>query len=106
MVAQTSSFFTEDFPGTNIRKTDRTFVLELIDPDNKVNKAKVDTRLIDGNNHLHAVKQFENPLWYLKLEHGMLPEALKSSFTSFTALRNFVEQYYVKRGVKVTEVLD
>lgn len=105
MVAQTSSFFTEDLP-TNMRKSDRVFILELIDPNDKANKAKVDTRLIDGNNHLHAVKQFETPLWYLKLERGMLPDALKSSFTSFTALQKFVEQYYIKRGVKVTEILD
>lgn len=71
-----------------------------------VTKSSVDTRLVDGNNHLHAVKNPQLPMWSMKLEKGTLPDGLKSSYTSFEGLRKHVEQYFAKRGVKVTEILD
>jgi hypothetical protein len=103
MVAQTANYFLEDMP-SNLRNTSRTFVLEVIDPTRA--KSSIDTRLISGNNHLKAIKDPQMSLWSLHMEKGTIPEAFKSSFTSFNAAKNFVEQYYIKRGVKVTEILD
>jgi len=104
MVALTKYTFSEDIEPSNHRKSDRVFVLEKIDPNEK--NWRIDTRLIDGKNRLHAVKDFQLPLWNLKLDNGQLPEQLNSSFTSFTAAKKTVEAYFNKRGVKVTEVLD
>lgn len=104
MAAQTvRNYFAQDIEPTNHRSLDRIFVLEAT---GKLEDGKVDTRLVNGNNKLHAVRDPQMPIWRLKLDQGTLPEAFKSSFTSFTALRKHVEQYYIKRGVKVTEVLD
>lgn len=104
MVAQTSrNYFTADIEPTNHRSLDRVFVLEL---DEGVVKSSVDTRLINGNNRLHAIRHPQLSSWSFKLDHGMLPEGLKCSFTSFSAARKFIESFYIKRGVKVTEVLD
>lgn len=97
------NYFLEDFERTNYRKSDRVFVLETTP---NFIKSKVDTRLVDGNNRLHAVKNPQISMWSLKLDHGELPESLKSSFTSFTSAQRHVEQYFIKRGVKVTEILD
>lgn len=93
----------EDMEPTNHRSSDRIFVLELVEG---CDKSKVDTRLVDGNNHLHAIKDKQLPMWSLKMEHGKLPDPLKSFFTSFAACKKHVEQYFIKRGVKVTEVID
>lgn len=104
MVAQASrNYFSENVEPTNHRSLDRIFVLELGEG---VIKANVDTRLINGNNHLHAIRHPQLSSWSFKLDHGMLPEGLKCSFTSFAAARKFIESFYIKRGVKVTEVLD
>jgi len=103
MVVRTASnYFMEEMP-TNLRSLERTFVLELMEG---VKKYQVDTRLVDGNNHLSAIKNPQLPMWALKLEKGTLPEGLKSCFTSFEALRKHVELYFLKRGVKVTEIID
>lgn len=93
----------EDIEPNNHRKSDRKFVLEAME---NADKTKLDTRLVNGNNHLHAIKNPTMSMWSLKMEHGTLPEPLKSSFTSFEAARKHVEQYYLKRGVKVTEIID
>lgn len=97
------NYFLEDFEPTNHRKSDRMFVLEAME---NADKTKLDTRLVNGNNHLHAIKNPTMSMWSLKMEHGILPEALKSNFTSFAAAQRHVEQYYLKRGVKVTEIID
>lgn len=104
MVAQTFKHtYVDESEPSNHRKSDRIFVLERI---SSAPNWKIDTRLTDGKNCLHAVKDFQLPLWTLQLDHGELPVPLKSSFTSFAAVRKHVEQYFLKRGVKVTEVID
>lgn len=104
MVAQISrNYFTDDVTPTNHRSSDRIFVLEGIPG---ADKKLLDTRLTRGENHLHAVKDPQMSFWSFKLDHGMLPESLKCTFTSFNAAKKFVESYYVKRGVRITEVLD
>lgn len=104
MAAQISrNYFAQDIEPTNHRSLDRIFVLEML-PD--VDKSKLDTRMVDGDNRLHAVRDPQLSMWSLKLEHGKLPEPLKSSFTSFAAAHKHVQLYYAKRGVKVTEVID
>lgn len=105
MVAQIrkDNYFLEDFESTNLRKVDRVFVLELT-PD--YDKAKVDTRLADGTNKLHVVKDPQMSMWSFKLDHGKLPDPLKSAFTSFSSARKHAEQYFIKRGVKVIQVID
>ncbi len=104
MVALThKGYFSQDVEPTNHRSLDRVFVLEFLP---NAAKAKIDTRLLDGNNRLHAIKDKQLSIWSFKLDHGQLPEAFKSSYTSFNNARKHVEQYFIKRGVKVTEILD
>jgi hypothetical protein len=104
MVAQIrKNYFTEDIAPTNHRSSDRIFVLEML---SSAERSKIDTRLVDGNNRIHAVKNPQLPMWHLKLDKGTLPDALQSNFTSFAAAQKCVEQYFLRRGVKVTEVID
>lgn len=63
----------------------------------------VDSRLFKGGNKLHALRDDNGNLWRLKYEQGDLPGALKQRFTSFPKLLQFVENYFERRGLRVTK---
>lgn len=89
------------------RSDDRVFLLTAID--NKAplrNTGVTDPRLFTGENKIHAKKDPETCLWFLKYEIGHVPEQLKCKFTTFTAARKFTEAYYSTRNLKITEILD
>ena len=89
------------------RSDDRVFVLSAIDGKNIKNATGItDNRLFTGENKIHAKKNPETCLWYLKYEIGSVPEVLKCQFTTFTAAKRFTEAYYAPRNLKIVEVID
>lgn len=55
------------------------------------------------NNKLHAVQ--DAGMWYLRFEDGVLPEALKQRFTSFSMLMKYLTTYFDMRGIDISEVI-
>lgn len=96
----------QDRHAPNMRKDDRIIVLAPIEGKKVVSSTGlVDTRLFNGDNKLHAVLGV-NGLWSCRYEQGSVPGALKQSFTKFSELLRYVEQYFLKRNIKVVEVQD
>ena len=92
---------------SNIKKADRTLVLEVIDGTlPKSSTGLVDSRLFSGENNLHAVMDPQTMLWSLRYEHGGVPTKFKQTFTSFPKLKKFVDDYLILRNIRIKEVLD
>lgn len=94
--------------GTKNRSSDRVLVLKVID-----NKAPltsmglVDKRLFSGDNKLHGIAEPQTGHWYFKYDDGALPPALRDQkFTSFKALLTHAKEYFKKRNIEITEVID
>jgi hypothetical protein len=86
---------------------DRVLNLELIEGEKSKNSmGLVDTRLFKGGNRLHALKNPVTNLWGFKYEAGMLPEPLKQNFTTFTKAKDFAENYFKARGLRISGVED
>ena len=45
----------------------------------------------------------ETCLWSFKYEKGIVPPALKGTFTGFRALKKHADAYFETRNIKVTE---
>lgn len=90
-----------------LRANDRVFVLEEI-PNYKPLKTTgmLDPKIFKGGNALHAVKSDEDQLWFLKYEKGYVPGELQQRFTKFSVLKDFVENYFLKRGFRIKEVIE
>lgn len=92
---------------TNVRSSDRKILLQPIEGKEAKNTAgTVDPRLFKGDNCLHAKVDPETMLWSLNFDSGLVPGAFKQQFTSFAKALACVEQYYAKRNVRVTQVID
>lgn len=96
---------------SKMRAPDRVLMLELIDGKKPMSSTGlVDPRLFkDGEeaNRLHAVMDQETCLWSFKYEKGAVPPALKDmKFTGFKKAKQFAEDYFLKRNIKITEVKD
>ena len=92
---------------TKMRTKDRIFKLGIID--NKLPKnstGMVDTRLFSGENNLHAKMDPETCFWSLQYDSGALPQSLKVNFTSFPALKKYVEDYFRTRNIEIKEIQD
>lgn len=97
----------QDLVAQRNSSTDRILVLEVMDGQKaKSSTGMTDPGLFSGENKLHAIKDSQTCLWYLKYERGVLPPAFKQQFTGFKALLKFVEDYYRKRNIIVKEVID
>ena len=91
----------------NLRKNDRILVLEKMEGvDTKSSTGLVDTRLFNGNNKLHCSFDEQTQLWGFSFEKGGLAEEMKQRFTSFPKAHDFAKNYFAKRGIKVTSVVD
>jgi len=66
----------------------------------------VDSRLFKGGNTLHAIRDSMTSLWRLKYGDGILPNPLKQTFTGFSSLMNFTNDYLHRRGLEIVEVVD
>lgn len=69
-------------------------------------KGMVDNRLFTGENELHAMMDPEYGHWYVQYKSGIIPSVFQQRWTSFTKLYDFVVQYYKRRNVDVTEIID
>ena len=87
---------------------DRKLILEKLDPDKSIRSSTglIDNRLVTGEHNLRAVRDPRNSLWRLRYTNGILPKPLKQTFTSFSALMRFTEDYFKKRNVKIAQVVD
>ncbi len=65
----------------------------------------VDKRLFQGENKLHSIID-ETGLWHMQYDKGIVPAALQQRFTSFGKLFKYAEDYFKKRNVKITEIID
>jgi hypothetical protein len=89
------------------RSYDRILVLKQIEGQKvKGSTGLTDPRLFTGENKLHAIRNHQTCLWYFKYEMGLLPEPLKTQFTSFGKLLQHAKTYFSKRGLEIVEVID
>lgn len=94
-------------PESKMKSPDRVLVLSVMEGKKPISTTgAADPRLFTGENKLHAIMDSATCLWRFKYDMGTVPEILKCSFTSFTALKKFAEQYYNKRNIEITEVKD
>jgi len=90
---------------TNLRTDDRILVIAPIEGvKTKNSTGLVDTKLFTGGNKLHAIKDPQSYIWYMRYENGVLPTPLKQRFTSFSNLLKFARIYFMKRGLEITRV--
>jgi hypothetical protein len=92
----------------NTYAADRVFNLKLIDGKTAVGSTgQLDPTLFkDGGNKLHGLMDGETCLWYFKYEKGALPPALRDqTFTSFSKLQKYAEDYFRTRNVEISEVV-
>lgn len=66
----------------------------------------IDNRLFTGGNRLHAIMDPQTTFWRVQYDAGLPPSPLRQQFTSFSRLLSFVEDYYKKRNIKITKVID
>jgi len=69
-------------------------------------KGMVDKRLFSGENSLYAVMEPQTSLWSLKYEHGQVPTALQSNWTTFQGAYKEAKIYFNNRNVEITEIVD
>lgn len=95
-------------PEGNLRSSDRILKLEVMDGKKPLSSlGNVDTRLFTEGQNLHLKMEPETCLWYFQYsQNGLLPEALKGKFTSAKAGVKHAEDYYVKRNVRITKIVD
>lgn len=95
---------------SKMRLPDRIFKLEIIDGKKPMTSTGlVDPRLFktgEDANRLHAVMDLNTCLWSFKYEKGAIPPALQGQYTGFRQLRQFAENYFAARNIKITEVYD
>ncbi len=89
------------------RKEDRAIVLEAIPGKTKLSTTGlVDQRLFNGEANLHIVMDSQTTLWSFKYDRGILPEPLRNKFTSFSTAKKFAEEYFGRRNLQITKVID
>lgn len=99
-------YFSVTTPTKNVGD-DRILSLELIDGKAPLSSTGlIDKRLFRGENKLHAIKDTQTCLWYMKYDDGLIPEPLRQRFTTFSRLFKTAEDYFTKRNVKITEIID
>ena len=86
---------------------DRVLVLKPIEGKDTLNtKGMVDKRLFTRENNLHAVMDPEYGHWRVEYDSGIIPPAFQQRWTSFSKLYNFVTEYYKRRNVQITEIIE
>lgn len=95
---------------TNLTKnnsTDRVLTLKPVEGKTVTDTSgKIDQRLFNGENRLHAIRDAEYGLWTLQLEHGSLSQALNQKWTSFPKLFEAAKAYFLKRNVEISEIIE
>lgn len=90
-----------------LKKDDRILEVKTIDGKLPLSSiGKVDKRIFQGGNKLHA---FYHPLtgfWKLRYEVGELPQGLQNQWLSFEQLVTDTDRYLRKRNLYIEQVLD
>lgn len=90
-----------------MRSYDRIILLEPMEGKEVISSTgKVDPRLFNGGNRLHAVYNVNTGLWDLKVENGSIAGGLQGSFSEFETLLNYVTSYFNRRNINVIGVQD
>lgn len=90
-----------------LRKTDIVLKLKPIDGSPRSVIGITDRSLFTGSNNLHAIMNTETCLWRLAYDNGTLPTGLRGhTFTGFHPLMKHVGEYFKKRNVEISEVID
>lgn len=86
---------------------DRTLVLKPMEGKKPLNSlGTADPRLFNGENTVHAVMDPQTTLWSVKYLKGLPPPKLRNKYTSFSKLKNSVEDYFRTRNVEIVDVKD
>ena len=87
------------------KKSDRIVILKPMDG-KKVQSTSglADPRLFTGENELHIYR--DQRLWKIRYKMGGVAEPLKQSFTTFDQTLAVVKQYFLRRNIEVTGVID
>ena len=103
-----SDSITAEPPVGNMKSTDRVLKLAVIDGKAaKSSTGLVDTRIFTGKQDLHVKMDISSNLWSFQYSNnGLLPDALKGQFTSFSKAYDFAEGYFKRRNIEITEVID
>ena len=88
---------------TKMLGNDRILKLKQRNPDSKEGPGLIGREVFTGANNLHAVYDDSQQLWYLKLERGAVPEALRQRFTSFSQLYKVCQTYFENKDIDVYE---
>lgn len=92
---------------TKMRSPDRVLMLRPAEGKTALSsKGMLDNRLFKGENKLHAIMDTQTCLWSLKYEIGGLEAPLKQQWTSFNQLMKYLREYFNRRNVEITEVVD
>lgn len=98
-------FSLEEINSDRMHSDDRILVLEVIDGKKPLSSiGMVDPRLFKGGNKLHAIRDPNDNLWYVRYEAGGLQEPLKQKWTRFSLLLAFCRDYFEKRNLTIKEV--
>lgn len=90
-----------------MRSYDRVILLKPMEGKEVISSTgKVDPRLFNGGNKLHAVYNVNTGLWDLKVENGSIAGGLQGSFSEFEQLLIHVTSYFGRRNIEVTGVQD
>lgn len=95
---------------SKMRSADRILMLEPMEgkqaTQGTTNGIIDPTLFKEGGNRLHCVMNPESCLWTFKYEKGMIPPALKGTWTGFKFAKKHAEEYFQGRNIKVSEVQD
>lgn len=90
-----------------LRSPDRILIIEEIPGEQtKDSKGLVESRIFKGGNRLHAIRDPQYDMWYMRYDAGILPQPLQQRFTTFSKLFEFVTGYFQRRGLKISRVED
>lgn len=91
---------------TRVRSNDRIVVLKPIDGKPLNSAGLLEPRLFTGENRLHIKKAEQGSLWSLSYDFGVVPPSFKQRFTSYEQAYKFVENYFRRRNIEITKVID
>lgn len=87
-----------------MRSNDRILVLEK--QGKETNMGLLDPKILTGKNPLHCFMDVDTGLWKFRYEYGVIPPALRERFTSFKAAKEYADQFFATRNIKIIEVID
>lgn len=91
----------------HVRNDERTLVMQRIPGQNVLtNTGMIDNRIYKGETNMKIVRDPTTMMWNFKYEHGVLPEKLKCTFTSFREIIRFANDYFKKRNLEIVEIID